>query len=164
MTPELHRPIAIDRISPGGLTFEVVASPEECRALGPRMHIPGVLALRCRFHLAPLPGGTYQATGHLAARVVQTCVVSLEDFEADLDERFSVRFVPAGTETDDLDPESDDEIPYEGTFIDLGEAASEQLALSLDPYPRSPDAVLPDEDPEAAQTPFAALAALRRTN
>ena len=42
--------------------------------------------------------------------------------------------------------------------IDLGEAAAEQLALALDPYPRAPGAVLEmEEEPEAA--PFAALAA-----
>ena len=52
--------------------------------------------------------------------------------------------------------------PLSMAFSTSGEAAAEQLALALDPYPRSPDAVLPDvpDDPEAQ--PFAALAPLQR--
>ena len=46
--------------------------------------------------------------------------------------------------------------------LDLGEAAAEQLALALDPYPRAPDAVLPDIPDEPEVLPFATLASLRR--
>jgi uncharacterized metal-binding protein YceD (DUF177 family) len=100
------------------------------------------------------------ATGRLEASVVQTCVVSLEDFESPVAEDFVVHFVPEGTESDDPDPESVDEIPYGGDTIDLGEAAAEQLALSLDPYPRRPDATLPEtESPPDPR--LAALAAWR---
>jgi len=71
--------------------------------------------------------------------------------------------VPDGTQEEEGDPESDDEIPYLGASIDLGEATVEQLALTLDPYPRKPDAVLPEEElPDAVVHPFAALAACRK--
>ncbi len=45
--------------------------------------------------------------------------------------------------------------PFVDGTLDLGEAAAEQLALALDPYPRAPDAVLPDmpEDAEAQPSP-----------
>ena len=47
--------------------------------------------------------------------MVQTCVVSLEEFEAAIAEDFAVHFVPEGEESDDLDPEAEeDEIPYAG--------------------------------------------------
>ena len=88
-------------------------------------------------------------------------MVSLEEFEATQRETFKLRFVPAGMEIDDQDPESDDEIPFDGGVIDLGEAAVEQLALDLDPFPRMPGAKLPDEPEPANVSPFAALAALR---
>ena len=48
-----------------------------------------------------------------------------------------MRCVPAGQESDDADPEAPDEIGYADGMLDLGEAAAEQLALALDPYPRS---------------------------
>jgi hypothetical protein len=58
---------------------------------------------------------------------------------------------------------------YEGGAIDLGEAAAQTLALSIDPYPRSPAAeaalreagVKSEEDARAEASPFAALKALK---
>ena len=73
-----------------------------------------------------------------------------------------VRFVPEGREDPELDPDSDDEIPYSGVAIDLGEAAAEQLALMLDPYPRKPGADLPAAADDSQTSPFAALARLKR--
>lgn len=61
-------------------------------------------------------------------------------------------------------PESDDEIPFEGNQIDLGEAAAEQLGLALDPYPRMPGAELPEAEADVELHPFARLAGLRRLN
>ena len=120
----------------------------------------GCACLRCRFALVREGRDIVAATGRLEALVVQTCVVSLEDFAAPIGEDFAVHFVPEGTESDDPDAESVDEIPYGGDTIDLGEAAAEQLALSLDPYPRRPDATLPEtESPPDPR--LAALAAWR---
>ena len=76
-------------------------------------------------------------------------------------ELFAVHFVPPGDEIDDSDPEAVDQIPYVGGAADLGEAAVEQLALALDPFPRKPGAALPAEAAEEASSPFAALLARR---
>jgi uncharacterized metal-binding protein YceD (DUF177 family) len=160
--PELYRPLALDRIGARGLDVVVEASPEEHAAIAERLLVAGISALRCAFTLARHTGGMVAARGHLHARVTQTCVVSLDEFEAAVDETFSFRFVPAGTEGDDPDPESEDEVPYAGDTLDLGEAAVEQLALALDPYPRKPDAELPAPDGDAPAHPFAGLASLRR--
>jgi hypothetical protein len=53
--------------------------------------------------------------------------------------------------------ESPDEIPYAGDSIDLGAVLAEQLALSLDPYPRKPGAALPPEAADEPETPFSIL-------
>ena len=164
MTGELHRPLLVDRIGVAGLDAVVEASPAECEALAVRMQLPEVHALTCHFHLEREAGDSLIAYGHLVARVVQTCVVSLETFAATIEERFVVRCVPEGQQSDDPDPEALDEIPYSDGVIDLGEAAAEQLALALDPYPRSPGAVLPVAQGETEPHPFAALSALKRPN
>jgi uncharacterized metal-binding protein YceD (DUF177 family) len=164
MTPELHRPVAVERIGPNGLDVTVEASPAECAALAQRMSLPAVLSLTCRFHLAEDAAGSLMVHGHLFADVVQTCIVSLEDFAASVEERFTVRCVPEGHETEDVDPEALDEITYAEGRLDLGEAAAEQLALALEPYPRAPGAVLPEVEGEADTHPFTALAALKRRN
>lgn len=169
--PELHRPLALERIPPHGFKMVVTATPAECIALAARLRIPAVRSLTCRFQLNNLPRGQVAAEGELRARVVQTCIVSLDDFATDIIEPFRIRLVPAGTESEEdalsTDPDSDDEVPYEGVFLDLGEAASEQLALALDPYPRKPGAELPEGAADPDASPFAALAAFaasRRKN
>ncbi len=158
MRPELHRPLPVERLKGGGEQV-VEATAAEREAIAARLHIPGVLALRCRFDFSPATSdGTLAACGLLQARVMQECVVSLDAFEADITEDFAVRFVPQGQESTDDDPLSDDELVYEGGVIDLGEAAVEQLALALDPFPRRPGAVFleaePDQEPDS---PFARL-------
>jgi uncharacterized metal-binding protein YceD (DUF177 family) len=159
--PELHRPSRVSRIAPDGVRVVVESSDAERAALAARMGLPAIHALGGRFDLVREANGTVAATGRLTATVVQTCVVSLEDFESAIAEDFTVRFVPEGTESDDPDPESVDEIPYAGDTIDLGEATAEQMALSLDPYPRRPDASLPDEAEAAVDSRLAGLAAWR---
>lgn len=161
MTPEFSRMVGLDRIGPKGLDVTVEASAAELAALAERMQLPAVLSLRCGFHLIREGRDKVLVRGGLHARVTQTCVVSLEDFDTDVDEVFQVRFVPAGQESEDDDPDADDEIPFEGNAIDLGEAAAEQLALALDPYPRMPGVELPEAaaepEPEARPNPFAVL-------
>lgn len=148
MTPEFSRPLRTEQVGLGGLDITVEANDAERAALADRLKLPAVRALSCRFRLHPTPGGAFAAEGWLAATVTQTCVVSLEDFDAAVMEHFTVRFVPPCTESSDVDPDSEDEIPFAHGVIDLGEAATEQLALALDPWPRKPGAVLPDHAPD----------------
>jgi len=161
MNPEFHRPVSLDRIGPHGLDLTVEATPAECADLAVRMNLPAVLALSCVFHLIRENRDIVLARGALRARVSQICVISLEEFESPVEEVFQVRFVPSGEEADDVDPEADDEIPFDGNLIDVGEAAAEQLGLALDPYPRMPGVELPEAGDEPAPHPFAAL---RRLN
>jgi hypothetical protein len=90
--------------------------------------------------------------------------VTLEAFDAPLEEEIDVHFAPAGTykpseedEENEIDPP--DEI-VDGR-IDVGALVCEFLALGVDPYPRKPGAVFepPAEDP--AISPFSALSRLK---
>jgi hypothetical protein len=158
--PEMTRPFPLTRLG-NGTRFMVEASQDECRRLAVRMGVPAIHALTCRFDLRPGESGTIDATGRLRARVRQICVVTIDPFDAEIAEDFTLRFVPEGKESLELDLEADDEVPYSGGLLDLGEAASEQLALALDPFPRKPGAELEAEISEASSSPFAALAKLR---
>ena len=123
------------------------------------MELPAIQSLECRFELnCDNNGVSVLAEGHLLAEVTQTCVTSAEDFAARVEETFSIRFVPAGTERDDPDPDLPDEIPYEGDTIDLGEATAEQLGLALDPWPRIEGATVPMIDDDDDRSPFGILA------
>ncbi|HEX4261955.1 MAG TPA: YceD family protein [Acetobacteraceae bacterium] len=143
MRPEFSRPLSLARIG-AGQTVAIEATPAERTGLAKRLQIPELPALDCSFVLRPVASGVVEAEGVLRARVVQECVVSLDPFEATVEERFALRFVPEGRESPTIDPDATDEVPYPGNTIDLGEAAAEQLALALDPYPRKPGVALPE--------------------
>jgi uncharacterized metal-binding protein YceD (DUF177 family) len=142
----------------------VVADAAARATLAEAYDLPGIALLRGEFVLEHERAGVVAATLRMQARVTQTCVVTLEPFEARLDEQVALRFVPQSSSPEpediELDPETlegPDEIPYAGDVIDLWEALAEQLALSLDPYPRKPGAQLPAEAAEVRETPFAVL-------
>ncbi len=163
---ELHRALPLDRLGAGWVDFVVEADGEECAAVAQRLGIPAVLALRCAFRLKAGRRGVVAAEGSLSGRLVRECVVSLEPFEVAVAEEFRVQFVPAERlaevpEDAAIDLEADDEVGYEGQALDLGEAAVEQLALGLDPYPRRPGVALPEEAEPEAGGAFAGLARLR---
>ncbi|MDT7951451.1 MAG: DUF177 domain-containing protein [Acetobacteraceae bacterium] len=159
---EMERLVAMDRIGTAGLEMTVQAEPGELAAIAARLLIPRVSRLRCAFRLKRLEASIIEAAGQLEADVTQTCVVTLEDFDQPLGEQFVVRFVPEGTESDDDDPDAPDEIGYPAGAIDLGEAAVQQLALALPPYPRKPGLPETQESEPETPNPFAALAGLRR--
>jgi uncharacterized metal-binding protein YceD (DUF177 family) len=161
MIPEFSRQLPVERIGDAGFDTTVEANEAERTALAARLQLPAVGALTCRFRLRATPDGAITAEGWLDALVTQTCVVSLDDFAAPVSDHFFIRFVPAGLESNDIDPESEDEIPYNDDSIDLGETATEQLALALDPWPRKPDATLPDHEADTPTSPFATLAQRR---
>jgi len=176
MTPgELPQTVRRDAVPPSGSEVVIEADAHALAALAERMQIPAVISLSCTFTLRRGPARSVEAQGHLRAEVVLACVVTLDPFEMTIDDRFSVRFVPAGQEREELDPEEIDEIPYEDGVLAIGEAAAEQLALLLPAFPRRPDverseeflllgaAPEPDDGDAAANvTPFAALAARRK--
>ena len=160
--------------------ISVTATEAECARIAQRLGLPDVASLTCRYELFPQTGHTVQATGSMTARLSQLCVLTLEVFEDVIAERFVIRFVPASEHDGSFDENGEldeiDDVPYDGDVIDLGEAAVEQLSLTLDPYPRRPGvarppAILTEDDisrqedegeVEERPNPFAALAKLKR--
>ena len=183
--PEFSRRVMMNRIG-GGIEETVEANETERKALAARFGIPSVDKLVCRFRLTPVTSKIILAEGWIAASVHQSCVITDEIFADALAEAFNVRFIPLEDmpedefDIDSIDLDAIDEVPHDGRAIDLGEAASEQLALMLDPYPRKPgaglenavdvapregdddaDGLLPEDAKAAKPNPFAALAALK---
>lgn len=138
-----------------------MATAAECAALARRYGIPGVELLRATLRLRPEPDGGLRVEGRLDAAVTQECVVTLDPVPQRVAEEFVLRVLPPGQAPAD-GPDDLDEIPTDHGIADLGEVVAEQLALSLDPYPRAPDAELPAEAQDEETGAFAALAGLRR--
>lgn len=166
MSVELSHPWKAEAAFQGEAEVEVVADAAERTAVALRLGVEAIAELACRFRLSMIPGefGRLLGEGMLRARLTRDCVITLDPFEECIAETFRVLFVPEGTESDDDDPEADDEVPYAGAMIDLGEAVVEQLALMMAPYPRKPGAGLAEDAAEQPASPFAVLSRLRPPN
>jgi hypothetical protein len=145
-------------------THVIVEDDAARAALAALFGLPGIGRLRGEFVLVHEQAGIIAATLKLSAEITQTCVLTLEPFDSRIDEQATIRFIPAAkiaeAEEVELDPESldgPDEIPFTGEFLDLSAALAEQLALSLDPYPKKPGAVLPAEFTDEPENPFSIL-------
>lgn len=176
---EFSHIVELDRVGPQGLPVRLQADAAALKALARQMKIPAVLALRAELRVAPDPAlsGHFRVTGRLEAEVEQSCIASLEPVRQQVSEAFERLFAPAGSlkpkalaedEAEWLDPDAEDPAdPIEDGRVDVGAVVAEELALGLDPYPRKPEAGLPDGyKPDAEEgakvSPFAALAKLKK--
>ena len=161
-----HR-VALDRVRDGE-RFELVAGEDERKSIAERFGFRSLGRLDAHATLER-DGGRIRATGRLRASLEQSCIATGEPVAEHIDEPFDLLFVPepGGGRPDEeveLAAQDCDTVFYENGAIDLGSAIADSLALSIDPYPRSPDA----EDAlreagvmsEAEAGPFGGLAKL----
>ena len=169
--PEFSRLIAVDRVPLEGMTERIAADGRERATLAQRFGLVGIHELSAVLKLEPWRRGGLKVTGRMDARIEQTCVVTLEPFEATLREELTRYFAgqsepgatPVVHSVESLEDDEPDTIA--GGSVDLGELVAETLGLSLDPYPRRPDAEFRSaetarEDGER-MGPFAALQAIK---
>lgn len=173
MQPEFSRIVNIADLSGSGAVFDIAADAGERRALAARFGLEALEELSARVRLRRSARGTVHMSARIRAQVVQSCVVTLEPVRGRLDETVEIRFRedaarPGPGAVVIVSP--DDSEPLEGETLDVGEVVAGELALSLDPFPRAAEASAmlgpgteTDGDGEdAPESPFGALAALRR--
>ncbi|WP_371346162.1 DUF177 domain-containing protein [Ancylobacter sp. IITR112] len=168
-TSPLSHPVLVASLPDEGLTLKIAPDAATRATLAADLGIPGIASLNAEVTLTPGRGGTVHVTGRVDAVVTQTCVVTLEDFDARVSEAIDLRFAPPeklpeirpGAEIDVSELDLPD--PLVDGSIDAGAVVAEFLALGLDPYPRKPDAHFegPAEPGPVETSPFAALAKLR---
>ena len=165
--------IAVAQIPDTGMHREIDTNASERSALADLGGLREVLSANAALDLTPMRQGRVHVTGRVRARIGQTCVVTLDPIENDIDEAIDLIFappeqIPELADLVDDAAESDTEIPdppepIENGVIDLGRVATDALFLAVDPYPRKPDVVFEPpvvaDDPE--DHPFAALKALQ---
>jgi uncharacterized metal-binding protein YceD (DUF177 family) len=159
-------PVTLDDIPDTGMHTEIEA-PESVRAeLAALTGLRGLPRLSAVFDLSRRGSGAH-VSGKVSARVVQTCVITLEPIENEIDEDVELVFTPALAEagqTRAKDGESDEPPePLVDGKIDLGAIATEFLLLGIDPYPRKAGAEFsPVTADDGSARPFAALEALKK--
>jgi uncharacterized protein DUF177 involved in 23S rRNA accumulation len=167
-------PVVVTQIPETGLSLDIEASAAQRKAMAGVAGLRDISSAHAHFELTPERSGRVHVTGRLQARIGQTCVVTLDPIENDIDEAIDLVFAPPEqvkqlAELVDQAEDSEGDVPeppepIEGGAIDLGRLSTDVLYLAIDPYPRKPGAVFEPlvaaKDPE--DHPFAALKALRR--
>jgi hypothetical protein len=179
--PPFSRTVVVDSVGEGGLHVNFVATAAECAETA---RLDDLVALRdftVEAQLIRRGREGLNAKGRVRAVVTQTCVVTLEPFESQVDEPFEIAFAPeaearaayeralaeleaAPDKARLLAEQPDPPDPIIDGRIDLGLLACEFLALGLDPHPRKPGVAFEGhvEDDEGAASPFVALEKLKK--
>jgi Large ribosomal RNA subunit accumulation protein YceD len=166
-------PVTVAQIPETGLHRDLEADPATRDALAEVAGLREILSATASFDVTPKTGGRVHVGGRVRARIGQTCVVTLDPIENDIDEEIDLVLAPPEqilqlADLVDEAAKSDEEIPdppepIVNGIIDLGRLATDALILAIDPYPRKPGAVFESpiiaDDPE--DHPFAALKALQ---
>lgn len=166
--PEFSRLVRVDTLSEDPLRLGIEAEERERIALARRFALIGIARLAAELAITR-KGGEIVLGGTLSATVTQACAATGKPVEAVVEAPFDILFRPhpeteRGEEVE-LGESELDVVFYDGAVIDVGEAMAETLALSLDPYPRTPGAEqalrAAGVRSEEEAGPFGALAALR---
>ena len=175
-SPVWSSPLIVGEIPPQGADIVIEADAgvrEELARLNGLVALSSAVA---RLHASRRGREGLHVTGEIRARVTQTCVVSLEDFESEIVEPVDVEFEPARAEGERMsrrrrdarppveeDEEGMDDLNAPDEIVngkvDLGALASEFLTLGIDPYPRKPGVAFEEPKAQGATiSPFARLA------
>jgi uncharacterized metal-binding protein YceD (DUF177 family) len=171
----LSRPLRIDEIRDEA-SGSVETTAAERTAIAKLLDLRGIEGLSLTYRLVRAAGGRLRLKGELKAKVIQTCVVSLEPIESSLEIPVEAEFWPqamiaAHQERDEEHgglPLAEWPEPIEEGRIDLGPLIYEMLATSLEPYPKREGASFEwsqegeERNLEPRTSPFAALGALKR--
>lgn len=182
---EFSRFINCGKLASGGRTYAIEANSQERAALQKRLAIESLKFLTAEFDVSQGKGGLIVLKGRLKASVTQTCIISLKPVISDIDITIERTFSETAKPYWGMESEPDEEgkligggqeaeqaeppEPLENGGIDLGEVATEELAIELNPFPRLPGVELQDSfgmgggyQPEEVKNPFAVLEKLKK--
>jgi hypothetical protein len=168
-----HVPVRLEEVPDTGLHLDIVADEHVRAGLAALAGVTNMPRLEAVLDVVR-HGNGLRATGRVSATIGQTCVVTLEPVENEVEEPIDVIFAPSAGDfvAEDLsgaDVSGDaafefgeaPEVLSDGT-ADLGAVAAEFLLLGIDPYPRKPGVEFtPPAQQSDAASPFAVLARLR---
>ena len=107
----------------------------------------------------------WDVSGHIAAEIVQSCIVTGTPVTENIDFEIEERYVRSAEQTNNVEVGLEGNEPIKNGAIDIGELAVQSLCLAATAWPRVEDA--PDGYSVGDQEldhPFAALSALKRQN
>lgn len=165
-------PLVVDDLTPSAKKYHLAARKEELPYITEILKVPAVKSLQADINVK------YNKKEHLIkvwgtaeALIEQTSVISLENFDknysAEFEMLFDTELTPKDLQEMDLEIEDDIPDPVINGEINLADIAMEQIALTLDDFPRKEGETFDfqtefDEETTQAQNPFAVLAKLKK--
>ncbi|MDP1724562.1 MAG: DUF177 domain-containing protein [Alphaproteobacteria bacterium] len=151
--PEFSRVVSVFDLTDDPKKFTLSATAEECDALAKRFGLQKIRYLNAECEVwRPEDGNVICLKGKLKCEVVQTCVITFEPVIAKIkdnlleffEEKKEDKYGKKDQNEIDLPYLDDEEVPeiLESSELDMGEVIAQHLAISLDPYPRAPQAEL----------------------
>lgn len=170
--PPWSAPVAVHEVPETGRHVDLVADENTRAAVAVAIGLRTLPRLEASFDVTRHGREGLRVVGRVSATVGQTCVVTLEPIDSEIEEAVDLTFVPsAASAVPDEDgggrsrlAADDAPEPLLGGVVDLGVVATEFLTLGIDPYPRKSGAAFsaPAAGDDDATHPFAALAALKK--
>lgn len=165
--------VKVGHISANPVTVHLEADADERLGLARLWNVVSVEALTAELQIGKWKKDGVRIRGRVRARLTQSCVVTLDPVESEIDEPVDQIFVPEGSKlarivTDErgemvLDPDGPD-MPemFIGDTIDAGAIVTEFAAMAIDPYPRKPGIAFSGHIEDSAEkdvrpNPFAVL-------
>lgn len=157
-------PVNIARLPQKGMPVRIEADDKQRAALADAHGLEAVKSYVADLTVTAWKRHGIRVAGKVKAKIVQTCVVTLEPLDAKIDESIEALFLPedsklgrlgfeAGGEII-LDAEGDDAPEtFSGDYIDVGALGEEFFGLAIDPYPRKQGAETVAAVPEADERP-----------
>jgi hypothetical protein len=167
----IRRPYELGRLSQAGDEITIEPTAEERAAIAKWAGVDGIDAFVAVIDLRKISPTRFAFDARLSANVVQSCVVTLEPVTAHIERSFARELIlttsvarvarPVDIEVAPVDEDGREEIA--DLRYDLAIPILEELALSIDPYPRAPGVAFeaPRDDTDSPDRPFAALKGMK---
>lgn len=171
-------PVKVGHISSNPVSLKLEADEKEREGLAKLWKIVGVTSLKADVRTSRWKRDGLRISGSFVGDLVQNCVVSLKPISTKIEDEFVAHFVPETSKLARQDDVQNGEIvidvdgpdlpdTFSGNMIDIAAVVSEFAAMSIDPYPRDPEAEIEEKfqsggvEEDVAPSPFAALAAIK---
>jgi uncharacterized metal-binding protein YceD (DUF177 family) len=163
--------VAIHDVPETGRRVDLVADENARVAVAEAIGLRALPRLEASFDVTRHGREGLRVVGRVSATVGQTCVVTLEPVDNEIEEAIDLVFAPSAVPELPEDDGAGRRVaaddapePLVGGVVDLGVVATEFLTLAIDPYPRKPGAefTAPTAEDDDSSRPFAALAALKK--
>ncbi len=166
--------VRLEKLPVDGARLKISPTPEQLQKLAKILKVNSVEAFAAKLHVFKQKPGI-GVSGHLQAKIIQPCIITLAPVSQKIDLQLQTSFVPkAKKRPEPASQESEIYVDlqassivdeYEGNELDLEPFILESLGLEIDLYPRAKGAVMSDKlagDDPSDLSPFSALKGLKK--